>query len=213
MTYYSQAWQDEFVANLLNFKRNGYYLDIGSSTPIDQSNTYFFDSELNWKGICVEKNPDYNQLYKEKRTCHFVNDDAIKIDYKKLLKKYKCPLRIDYLSVDVDEWSSKALSALPLDTYRFNVVTCEHDAYLHGDLLRNQERECLRYYNYILLFSDTFVPLGCSSGQELRFEDWWIDPIVFNMEKLSKIGGEKMYPDDIVAMIKSKKEVWTKNNL
>lgn len=53
MTFWSQAWQDEFCANILNFKRNGFFIDIGSTDGKSQSNSYFFESELDWKGICV----------------------------------------------------------------------------------------------------------------------------------------------------------------
>ena len=60
------------------------------------------------------------------------------------------------------------------------------------------------------MFGDVLVPLGCGMGPSLPFEDWWVDPAVFNMDKLSKISAEKMYPDDIVKMIKDKKEIWTK---
>ena len=128
MVYYSQAWQDEFIANLLNFKKNGYYLDIGSAVPNAQSNSYFFDSELNWNGICVEKGSDYNETYKQKRTCHFINADATTVDYKSVLDKLGYPSRIDYLSVDIDESSALALKQIPLDSYRFSLITIEHDA-------------------------------------------------------------------------------------
>ena len=210
MVYWSQCWQDEFVNNLLNFKKNGYYLDIGSGPPNAQSNSYFLDSEMSWKGVCIELGSDYNKLYADTRTGHFINDDAIQVKYKDVLNTLNFPKRIDYLSVDCDENSSKVLSALPLDEYRFSVITCEHDRYRFKDQLRNEERECLRYHGYELLFGDVLVPLGCGMGPSLPFEDWWVDPAVFNMDKLSKISAEKMYPDDIVKMIKDKKEIWTK---
>lgn len=209
MTYYSQAWQDEFVNNILNFKRNGYYLDIGSGPPDAQSNSYFFDSELNWKGICVEQNSDYVEKYRKQRTCEFINGDATKIDYKKILQDLKFPSILDFLSVDTDENSSKTLSKLPLDEYKFNIILCEHDQYRLGDTIRNEERECLRYYGYYLLFSNVQVPLGCGCGPGLDFEDWWVNPTAFNMEKISKMSAERMYPDDIVKMIKERKEIYT----
>lgn len=46
MPFYSQAWQDEFVINLLGFKKNGCFIDIGSGDGINQSNSYFFESEM-----------------------------------------------------------------------------------------------------------------------------------------------------------------------
>lgn len=210
MVFWSQAWQDEFVANLLNFKKNGFYLDIGSGPPNAQSNSYFFDSELGWKGICIEQNNDYVEMYAKFRTCTFLNEDATKINYKEILDNLKFPKRIDFLSVDIDEGSSKALSKLPFNDYRFSVCVIENDAYRLGDTIRNEELECMTYYGYYCLFPKILVPKGCGLGDGLIFEDWYVDPAAFNMEKLSKISAEKMYPDDVVNLLKTKSEFFIK---
>ncbi len=203
MPFFSQAWQDEAVANLLNFKRNGTFVDIGSTDGMNQSNSYFFESELDWRGVCIERGIGYTEHYAKNRKCLFLNEDALEIDYKTVFNSLSLPKQMDYLSVDVDENSSKALSALPLDEYRFSVVTVEHDSYRFGHKLRNEEREVLRYYGYYLAFGDTFVPAGCSMGPDLPFEDWWVDPQMFDMEKINRLTAEKMYPEDIVILIKS----------
>jgi hypothetical protein len=201
MVYHSQAWQDEFVSNVLNFKRNGYYLDIGSFSAISTSNSYYFEDELKWHGICVEKSLDHNEGYKS-RTCHFINDDATKIDYKTILNKEKYPSRIDYLSIDIDENSAEVLKILPLNDYRFSVITIEHDAYRFGNKLKDEERAILSGHSYSLLCSDVLVPLGCGMGPNLPFEDWWVDASVFNMDKLHRLCGDKLYPDNIVDTLK-----------
>ncbi len=210
MTFYSQAWQDEFVINILNFKRNGYFIDIGSTDGINQSNSYFFESEMGWQGVCVERGIGYTEHYKKNRKCIFLNEDATQIDYNSLLITNNYPSRIDYLSVDVDENSAAALKALPLDKYRFSVISIESDFYRFGATLQDEEVAILNSYGYYRLFPNVLVPLGCGMGPNLIFEDWWVDPSVFDMNKLSKLTAEKMYPDDIVAMIKSKKDVWVK---
>lgn len=210
MTYHSQAWQDEFVTNILNFKGNGRFVDIGSTDGINQSNSYYFEAELGWQGICVERGIGYTEHYQKNRSCLFLNEDATQIDYKTIFAQLAFPSRIDYLSVDIDENSAIGLSKLPFDDYRFSVITIEHDSYRFGDTLKNQEREILRHHNYTMLFSDVLVPLGCGMGTNLSFEDWWVDAIVFDMDKLVKLGAARMYPDEIVAMIKSKMEVWIK---
>lgn len=207
MTYHSQAWQDEFVANVLSFKRNGYYLDVGSFSAIPTNNTYFFEAELGWQGICIEMNPHHAPEY-QVRNCRFVNEDATKVDYNSLLKDY--PSRFDYLSIDVDESSAEALKILPLDNYRFSVITIEHDAYRFGDSLRDAERDILGKY-YTLLCPDVLVPLGCGMGPNLPFEDWWVDASVFDMDKLHRFCGSKLYPDDIVASLKAMKDTYLKS--
>lgn len=207
MVYYSQAWQDEFVANLLGFKRNGYFLDIGSTDGMNQSNSYFFETELGWNGVCVERGIGYTEHYKKNRRCVFLNEDATAIDYKTLLNNLKYPNRIDFLSVDIDENTVRCLKQLPLNDFRFSVIAIEHDAYRFGDSLRSEEREILKNNNYHLLFSNVLVPLGCGMGPDLPFEDWWVDLSVFNVDKLSalvvKLAADKLYPDHIVATLKS----------
>jgi hypothetical protein len=201
MVYHSQAWQDEFVANLLGFKKDGYYLDIGSNDYSAQSNSYFFDTELGWKGICVEIGEQYAEGYSN-RNCHFLNADATQVDYKALLSGKQFPTRLDYLSLDVDEGTLATLKKLPLTDYRFSVITIEHDSYRFGDALKNEERSILKSNNYVMLVSDVFAPLGCGMGPNLSFEDWWIDPAAFDVNKLAKLFSQKMYPDDMVVKLK-----------
>lgn len=210
MVYWSQAWQDEFIINLLSFKKGGYFLDIGSTDGMNQSNSYFLESEMGWQGICVERGIGYTEHYNKNRKCIFLNEDALKVEYKDILKEF--PKQIDYLSLDIDESSSKCLSKLPLNEYRFSVITIEHDRYRFQDQLRNEERECLRHYGYHLLFPDILVPLGCGMGPNLPFEDWWVDPNVFDMTKLNKFSKEKMYPDEVATLFRNNKELLLKDN-
>lgn len=213
MTYWSQAWQDEFVNNLLNFKRNGHYLDIGSGPPNAQSNSYFFDSEMGWSGVCVEQNNDYVELYKQQRSCKFINGDATKVDYKAVLDELNFPKQIDFLSVDIDEGSADALATIPFNDYKFSVVLCEHDKYRLGDSLQKKEQIILKSHGYHLLFENVFAPLGCGMGPKLSFEDWWVDLSKFNVDKLSKLvakmSSKELYPDYIVDELKNMKDIFT----
>lgn len=142
----------------------------------------------------------------------FLNQDATQIDYKKLLDNLFYPKRIDYLSVDIDENTVAALNKLPLEDYRFSVITIEHDAYRFNDSLRLEERRILSSYGYTLLCSDVLVPLGCGMGSNLPFEDWWVDNKVFNMDNVHRLCCDKQYPDDIVRKVKQEKAQWLKGN-
>ncbi|MFA6263780.1 MAG: FkbM family methyltransferase [Candidatus Babeliales bacterium] len=68
--YKSQFGQDQYVnEHFFHNKQAGIFLDIGAHDGITLSNTYFFEHELGWKGICVEPLPSvFNQLQKN-RTC------------------------------------------------------------------------------------------------------------------------------------------------
>jgi len=201
--FQGQARQDEFVANILNFKEDGYYLDIGSCDAISTSNTYYLES-LGWNGICVEIDPQHVKSY-DARTCYFVNGDATQLDYKDLLDRRNYPPHIDYLSLDVDELSTAVLQKLPLDDYRFNIITIEHDFYRLGGEFRDIQRGLLHKHGYSLLFADVLVPLNDEFPPDCAFEDWWIDPTTFDMEIMKKLSAEKLYPKQIIDVLKESK--------
>ena len=53
--YYSEYQQDEFLnKNTFHGKKEGVFVDIGAYDGILASNTYFFEKNLGWTGICVE---------------------------------------------------------------------------------------------------------------------------------------------------------------
>lgn len=66
--YHSQVGQDKFVnENFFKGKRDGVFIDIGAYDGVTISNTYFFEKELNWTGICIEPLPKaYSKLKKNR---------------------------------------------------------------------------------------------------------------------------------------------------
>lgn len=196
--FQSDAKQDQFAANMLGFKKNGFYLDIGSCHSMVSNNTFFFLS-LDWTGICVEINPEFNKSYNNRRDCNYLNQDATQIDYKSVFEQNNFPKVIDYLSLDVDTLSLTVLDKLPLDEYRFRVITIEHDAYLYGDEYRAKQREILEKNGYLLICSNVFVQQYGWTRPDCAFEDWWIDPSEFSQEIIEKIKSESEYPSDIIS--------------
>jgi FkbM family methyltransferase len=69
--YYGKFGEDLFVLNELNYKKNGFFIDIGAHNGISNSNTYLLEKEYAWNGICVEANPLERsfQALKKNRTC------------------------------------------------------------------------------------------------------------------------------------------------
>lgn len=67
MQTWSQIGQDLDVAKFYNFKKNGFFVEIGASDGIRLSNTYFLEKILDWKGICSEPVPyKFNLLVKNR---------------------------------------------------------------------------------------------------------------------------------------------------
>jgi hypothetical protein len=196
--FYSDAKQDQFVANILDFKRDGYCVDIGSCHSIISNNTYFFQS-LGWTSISIEIDERYNGSYNSRESGVHLNDDALKIDYKKEFQEYEFSKSIDYLSLDVDTLSLDVLKILPFDEYQFKVITIEHDAYLYGDIYREEQRNFLNSHGYMLMCSNVFVEQSGFEGKECPFEDWWVNPKDFESTLLNKLKCDMQFPSTIIS--------------
>ena len=196
--FYSDAKQDQFAANILKFKRDGYCVDIGSSNSVISNNTYYFQG-LNWTSISVEIEQGYNESYSTRTNGVHLNKNALEVNYKETFEEYEFPKSIDYLSLDVDTVSLDVLRILPLDEYRFKVITIEHDGYLYGDKYREQQRNLLNSYGYLLLCSNVYVEQSGYEGKECPFEDWWIDPSEFDSDLIEKIKCDSTLPSVIIS--------------
>lgn len=198
MRFYSDAKQDEFVANILNFKENGYCVDIGSCHSIYSNNTFAFQ-DLGWTSLSVEIESRYNDSYPSTRKLGtHLNENALKVDYKKEFEENEFPQTIDYISIDIDTLSTNVLKFIPFDEYTFKVITIEHDAYLHGDQYRKPQREFLEEKGYLLLCSNVYVEQDGYYGKEYPFEDWWIYPDCFDSNLIDQIKSESLLPSKII---------------
>ncbi len=70
---HSAFGQDLFVAELLNSKRQGVFVDIGANDGVSISNTLYFEKELDWSGIAIEPMPRIFEQLTQNRKCHTVN--------------------------------------------------------------------------------------------------------------------------------------------
>ena len=68
MKQYSQYGQDILLNNLIN-KQNGFFIDIGAHDGICFSNSYLFETELEWNGICIEPLPNIFKKLEKNRKC------------------------------------------------------------------------------------------------------------------------------------------------
>jgi hypothetical protein len=200
--FYSDAKQDQFVANILDFKKDGYCVDIGSCHSIISNNTFYFQS-LDWTSVSVEIESGYNDSYSSRKSGVHLNENALEVNYKEIFEEYEFPKSIDYLSLDVDALSLNVLRILPFDDYHFKVITIEHDGYLYGDKYREQQRNILSSHGYLLLCGNVYVEQPGYEGKECPFEDWWIYPSEFDQELIDKIKSENEYPSKIISRFES----------
>ena len=73
-TYCSQFGQDKYVhKHFFKNTQNGVFVDIGAQNGIKFSNSYFFEKNLGWTGICVEPIPNIFQALQKNRNCICLN--------------------------------------------------------------------------------------------------------------------------------------------
>ena len=170
---WSQSMQDMFVLSMLDGKKNGVYVEIGADQPRVISNTYLLENNFDWSGVSFERDADnvtfFNTIRKNKCIC----EDATLYDYKSLFEERNYPKQIDYLQLDIDpaEGTLRALKALPLNDYRFSVITYETDVYSSGADIQDEQIEILESHGYQLVAKN----VKCEGNP---YEDWWIDPAI-----------------------------------
>jgi len=60
------------ILEIFNFKKNGYFVDIGAYDGVSISNTKFLE-DLGWDGMCIEPHPNVFKLLTSNRNCTCIN--------------------------------------------------------------------------------------------------------------------------------------------
>jgi len=189
--YNGQAGQDAFVLACTNYKLNGTFVEIGSSNPIHDSNSYLLATKYNWSGLMIDLDSACESLYKLHRAnSKYLIQDATTIDFKTTLENLNFPVNIDYLQIDLEVDNESTIKTLEnlnnqiMDKYKFATITFEHDIY-RGDFFntRQKSREIFTNHGYILVFPDVKVHVHGWSP----FEDWYVHPDLVNMDYINTI--------------------------
>jgi len=201
MNSYGQAGQDIFVKSIMQNKRDGYFVEIGSNHPIQHNNTYMLENQFNWKGLMVEYDKSFEPLYKQYRpNSIYQMCDARLVNYRQILDDYKFPENIDYLQIDLDVNNKSTLDTFLLlnntvfDKYKFATITFEHDIYT-GNYFDTQaiSRKILLDRGYILVFPDVSV---FWEGSYKKFEDWYVHPDLVNMQQINSLKSDVSMTND-----------------
>lgn len=146
---FAQLDQDIIVLSYLNFKRDGYFVDIGCGAPTLLSNTARLEKDYNWSGIAIDINNenDHTQWSDRTNTKHIVQD-ATTIDYNTLFKEHFGDKDIDFLSLDLEppQLTMDVLYKLPWDIYRPKIIAFEPDSY-RDDNGPNREKEAIEFFH------------------------------------------------------------------
>lgn len=195
--YNAQANQDIFVDKILN-KTEGFFVDIGagtgglpSHTPGFYSNTYYFETFKNWKGIAIDYDANWWSRVSPLRSADCICVDLLEKNINEVLHEYNCPKQIDYLSIDVDDAQIEVFNEFDFDKYKFKVLTLEHNLFQSDPNQQNRTeehrknilkehahyREVLYKYGYKLLWGNV-----CLDGYG-PVEDWFVDEETFDKNK------------------------------
>ena len=66
--YKSQLRQDLLVLSELNFKKNGFFVEFGSTNGVELSNTFLLEKNFDWKGILAEPAKIYHEELEKNRS-------------------------------------------------------------------------------------------------------------------------------------------------
>ena len=129
---YSQIYQDMFVLTMLDGKKDGYFVEIGSGNPFYGNNTAILETYYGWKGMAIDKDEKLSKKYRDERPKieHYF-EDVLTFDWTILRDKNIKDNVIDYLQFDIDPPVNTYQSLLdfPLDEFPARVITYEHDYY------------------------------------------------------------------------------------
>jgi hypothetical protein len=170
-----------FALDILGYKKNGFYVEMGSADPIKGNTTYRMENEFDWKGVGFDLDETHAANYNSIRKNPCLVQDATKFNYLKYFEENNFPKQIDYLQIDIESPVDRAgrpsrdtigspllgLISLPLSQYRFSVISFEHEfmIYYRNASLRDAQREILDNLGYALV---------CKIGHE----DWWVDSTI-----------------------------------
>jgi len=152
MTYYSLGGQDKWVLETLNFKTNGFFVDLGSGNGIKYSNTYTLENEYQWSGICVDANQNKFEeletnrtsininkaIYNYDGTCLIDNDGKINdvsgttVDcntFNTILINNPINNVIDYVSVNVGGKELDVIKSIDFEKNQIVLMSIQHNKY------------------------------------------------------------------------------------
>ena len=182
MKNYSQAYQDVFVLECLDYKRDGKFLDLGCNDPIEISNTYLLEKEYGWTGTCIDIDSKMINKFIGLRGCRALSHDCTRIEEIDLGCSH-----FDYLSLDLEpaQVTLSCLKKIPFNSISFSVITFEHDQYRFGSSIKDESRQIFKDAGYTLLCADVH-----NKQKIYNFEDWYINENFVSLEKVKFLSCE-----------------------
>ena len=157
----SQLRQDLFVLSELEFKKNGFFVELGATNGVHWSNTHILDTKFNWNGVLAEAAKIWHGALKENRSVAIETDCVWRETGKTLLfnevndENHDGELSTIDCFTNVDKHAKARNSAS--NKYEVNTISLEdmlkkHDAPKKIDYLsidtEGSEFEILKSFNF-----------------------------------------------------------------
>ena len=195
LDFNGQAYADAFVLNCTSFKRNGFFLELGSRHPKENNNSYILEKSFGWRGVMVDRENTYEQEYISQRPNSIgIIKDATKINYKKVFEENNFPRELGFFQLDLEVRDNTALKTLlkidqeVLNEHTFATITMEHDIYTgleNAIQTRSQSRNLLNARGYYCVFEDILDPPNVCV--DYPYEDWWVHPDLVDMKYIKSL--------------------------
>ena len=179
---YSQLNQDVFVDTVLQ-QDSGFFIDAGCSDGYELSNTLALE-EIGWTGLLIDIDKDLLEkcLKLRDKNSIVLKLDLSLVSLKDVLAAFDAPKIIDYMSIDIDDYSLAPLVGFPFEEYDIKVITFEHDAYRFGTQLKAPSRKFLKEKGFKLICKDVgmlqlvrCLSCNCDTHHAAPQEDWYVN--------------------------------------
>lgn len=90
----AQLFQDVFALYMTNFKRGGFFVEVGTGDGHLISNTYLLEKEYGWRGIVVEPNPVFLPALEKNRECMIATECILDVSGKPVT--FECAIDPEY---------------------------------------------------------------------------------------------------------------------
>ncbi len=136
--YKSQYGQDRYLNEIFfHDKRDGVFVDIGANDGLSHSNTWFYEKNLGWKGICIEPSPTTYQELVKKRSSICINGAITPEEGKVIFRDMKgdasklSGIESEYDPRQIKKWrlNKREHELVEVDGYRLNDILEKHTLY------------------------------------------------------------------------------------
>ena len=178
---YSQLNQDIFVDTVLQ-QDSGFFIEAGCGDGHTLSNTLALE-EIGWTGLLIDIDKDLLEkcLKLRDKNSIILKLDLSLVSLSDVLRTFDAPKIIDYLSIDIDDYSLAPLVGFPFEEYSVKIITFEHDAYRFGSQLQTPSRKFLKEKGFKLVYKDVGIEAAPVEMGLMTYhfaspqEDWYIN--------------------------------------